>query len=217
MEQQILKHIKKELCKKNKYDKMAVENIYQRAIEEYEKMKTQNSEEVWNQLKKTIDLEISNLKPKSKFLFMLIISLALFGLACIECIFLGVGLFILPEFIVVDVVLLGVLVYALLFKKNKSLWNLFILIFIVAWLGSFFSIIFSSLAMWGGYPDTKIITDFIFPCVFRYVRYAYKIYVLGKEINSSIGVYFNWIVSFILSIVFLVLYHREVRKEKKAD
>ena len=151
MEQQILKHIKKELCKKNKYDKMAVENIYQRAIEEYEKMKTQSEEEAWQHLKEIIDSEISKLKPKSKYLFILLTSLVLFGISCIECILLSVDFFyILPEFIIVDVALLGVLIYAFFFKRNKSLWNLFILLLIVAWLGSFFYIRTSRLNMLGG-------------------------------------------------------------------
>ncbi|MDE7263462.1 MAG: hypothetical protein K2N64_02215 [Anaeroplasmataceae bacterium] len=62
--------------------------------------------------------------------------------------------------------------------------------------------------------DEKIIVSFIFPCVYLKERYAYGGFLTGGIIYYGFGIYFNWIVSFILSIFFSVLYHREIRSKK---
>ncbi|MDE7213770.1 MAG: hypothetical protein K2N42_04250, partial [Anaeroplasmataceae bacterium] len=136
----------------------------------------------------------------------------------IECVLLSLDFsYILIEFVLVALLFVVTLIYSCIFSRNKTKWNLFILLLVVAWMASFVYIGISSLKMWGDSLDTTTRVKLIFPCVYQYTRYSVEKQALGAVIKSRIAVYFNWIVSFGLSVMFVILHFKEISQKKRAD
>lgn len=222
MEKKISKYLKQKLGKEYKYDKKSYEELYQSSMEEYDTYlsNSMTEAEAFEKVKNHIDLSVLKLTPKSKFLFIMVVSIISLLVASIECVLLsGDFPYILPEFILMACIFLGVVIYACFIKTNKTKWNFLLILLVVTWLISFGLIGMSGLQMWGGNPiDTITEVNFIFPCIYKLTRYSSLTSVLAEEeIRSVIGVYLNWIVSFVLSVVFVVLYLKSKWNKKIAD
>ena len=168
--------------------------------------------------KKTIKLDNVKVKLQSKFFFMMIISIVALIIASIEFVLLSLDFsYILIEFVLVAVLFVVALIYSCIFSKYKTKWNLFSLVLVVVWMVSFVYIGISGLQMWGGSFDTTTRVKLIFPCVYQYTRYSVENQALGKVIKSTTAIYFNWIVSFGLSVMFVILHFKDIRQKKRAD
>ncbi|MDE6408097.1 MAG: hypothetical protein K2K48_07385 [Anaeroplasmataceae bacterium] len=166
---------------------------------------------------RSVELEKTKDKPQSKFFIMMLISIVALVISSIECILLSVDFsYIFVELIIVAVFLGVALIYSCFFSKNKTKWNLFILLLIASWLASMTFIGISSLKMWSSF-DTTIRVKLIFPCVYQFTRYKVEKQALGVAMKSSTAIYFNWIISFGLSLMFILLYWKELRQKKRAD
>ena len=171
-------------------------------------------------INKIIDLEINQLKKKPKFLFLMSISLLALFLSSLESILLAFNAtsYIEVELGFVAAVWLGVFIYAMIFKKNKTKWNIAILILLLSWVGSFIFLELSFFKCRYTSFETSV-WEYIFPCVFKVSRYLIgenRVIVSGLAPRSVLyDVYLNWLISLIMCIGAVSLYIKELLKLKK--
>ncbi|MDE6660693.1 MAG: hypothetical protein K2J93_02575, partial [Anaeroplasmataceae bacterium] len=207
-------YLKDKLGKDYKYTKARYDLIYKGAIEVYNKNLIENlSEEIaLEKVREFIDLEVSKLKPKSKLFFPMLVSFGALLVASIECVLFSIDFTsILYELFSMTIIFSILFIYVSLFKKNKSKWRYSCFIFIGSWFLSFLWMFITEPSLIGTVTDTSFSTSFIFPCVFKLKITNFQ------NVHYENGIYFNWIISFISSIIFIILFYKELSQKKRAD
>ena len=213
MQNNISSYLKNKLGKEYKYDISRYNSIYKCAIEEYNKDIKNLSEEIaLEKVREFIDLEVAKLKPKSRLFFPMLVSVVALLVASIECILLSIHFsFIAYELFFMTIVFLFLLIYAYFFKKNKSKWLFSIFLYVGSWLLTLVWLLATEPAILGMVTDTGISTSLIFPCVFKLTIYNFL------TVHYKNSIYFNWIISLISSVTFIILFCKEIMQNKRAD
>lgn len=162
---------------------------------------------------------------ESKYSFMMISSIIAVFLASIEYITIAFATkySFIPMLISITI-FIGLFIYAFVFKKKQSKYNLLILLFIVVWAVTLFYMGISNVVVgdsWVTVAQDKIsIIEFKFPGILEEVQYQYNsaTKAVGSVVRKQFkGIDLNLIVAFVLYIVNCIVFIVKGRKEEPQE